>query len=386
MITKNQIGSKVTGLETKFHFLLENSNDLITFLNEKFEHEFINEKAYLKILGYTSKEIIGKRLRDFVYPLDIKRGVKYIRKGLIEGEVTEEFRIKHKDGRYVLLQTKGKFYKDNYGTLKALLISRDITESKKSEQKLIESEEKYRHLYENSPIGIVVTDNEGVILEGNAVAAKIFGYEPDEAIGKNFTDLRIFSPKEISLIEKRYDATYKGVSLEPLELHIRKKDGNHVWIHYQSSVINLEDKILVESIACDITEKKLAEDLIKQENKKLIELSKMKTDLISRVSHELKTPLNSIYGGAQILLDLYKDSTSSDALEFIEMINKGGRRLKFLIENLLDTSRIESNKLNLNLQEENLVAIMKECIEDIKYMLNGRQVNLELNFTDSLYL
>ncbi|MFX0059302.1 MAG: PAS domain-containing protein, partial [Candidatus Heimdallarchaeota archaeon] len=128
MITKNQIGSKVTGLETKFHFLLENTNDLITFLNEKFEHEFINEKAYLKILGYTSKEIIGKRLRDFVHPLDIKRGVKYIRKGLIEGEVTEEFRIKHKDGRYVLVQTKGKFYKDNYGTLKALLISRDITE------------------------------------------------------------------------------------------------------------------------------------------------------------------------------------------------------------------------------------------------------------------
>ena len=159
-----------------------------------------------------------------------------------------------------------------------------------------------------------------------------------------------------------------------------------VWIHYQNSVINLDGTILVESIVHNITEKKLAEELIKKENKKLMELSKMKTDLISRVSHELKTPLNSIYGGSQILLNLHKDSMCSEALEFIEMINKGGRRLKSLIENLLDISRIESNKLSLNLQKENLIEIMKECIDDIKYMLSGRQLNLELNFKNTIYI
>jgi signal transduction histidine kinase len=108
----------------------------------------------------------------------------------------------------------------------------------------------------------------------------------------------------------------------------------------------------------------------------------MKSELISRVSHELKTPITSIFGGTQILLEVYKDNTCSEALEFIELINRGGKRLKVLIENLLDASRIESEKLNLNLQKDNIVEIIRNCINDNRYLANKRNIIVELNMPE----
>jgi signal transduction histidine kinase len=174
----------------------------------------------------------------------------------------------------------------------------------------------------------------------------------------------------------------KGVKPNPIELQIKKKNGNMIWMLFQSSMIKLNNEIIVESIAQDITDKKKAENLIIEENKRLLELNKMKTELISRVSHELKTPITSIFGGTQILLEVYKNQTCSEALEFIELINRGGKRLKILIENLLDASRIESEKLQLNLQKENIAEIIKNCVSDNRYLANKRNMIVELNMPE----
>ena len=98
-------------LEEIFKLILDNTNDLIAILNSKFEHLFINENAYKNVLGYSKEDIIGKRPKDFRHPDDIKRAAQAIRKGLINGEITEEFRIRHKDGHYIWVETKGKYIK-----------------------------------------------------------------------------------------------------------------------------------------------------------------------------------------------------------------------------------------------------------------------------------
>ena len=79
--------SKLSDFEEKFKLILENSNDLIAFLNQNFEHEFINENAYLNVLGYAKEDIIGKLPRGFIHPDDIIQTTQNIKKGYFSKEI-----------------------------------------------------------------------------------------------------------------------------------------------------------------------------------------------------------------------------------------------------------------------------------------------------------
>jgi PAS domain S-box-containing protein len=368
--------------EQKYRLITENSNDLIRVLGEDFKIEFLNEKAHRQVLGYTRDDLIGNFDTQLFPPEDYPKLRGFMLDLFKNKEEIHVSRMRHKKGYYLWFEVKTKMFKDEQGKQKYLFISRDITERRQTEIALMESEEKYRNLYKNSPNAVVLSDKNGVILDINSSAEKILGYSKSELKGRNYIEFNMVTPDQITKIKEMFKQVLKGIKTKHIELQIKKKNGNMIWILFQSSMIKLNNEIIVESIAQDITEKKKAENLIIEENKRLLELNKMKTELISRVSHELKTPITSIFGGTQILLEVYKDQTCSEALEFIELINRGGKRLKVLIENLLDASRIESEKLQLNLQKENIVNIIKNCVSDNRYIANKRNMIIELDMPE----
>jgi len=382
-ITDKKIAEqKLKESEQKYRLITENSNDLIRVINERFEVEYVNELTLLKLLGYSKEELIGKNSIILNHPEDYKKILRFMLTLFKKGENMHETRIKHKNGSWVWFENKAKAFINEKGNQKYLFISRNITKRRKIELALMESEEKYRNLYKNSPNAVILTDRHGLILDMNSSAERILGYSRGEMIGKNYIDFNMVTPNQVSIIERMYKDLFNGKKPKPTEFQIKKKNGNTAWIFYQSSMIKLDNEIIIESIAQDITDKKKAENLIIEENRRLLELNKMKTELISRVSHELKTPITSIFGGTQILLELYKDQTGSEALQFIEIINRGGKRLKILIENLLDASRIDSDKLRLNLQSENLAQIIKDSINENRYLATKRNIILELHLPE----
>lgn len=368
--------------EQKYRLITENSNDLIRVLGEDFKIEFLNEKTHRQVLGYTRDDLIGKFDTKLFPPEDYPKLRRFMLTLFKNKEEIHVSRMRHKKGYYLWFEVKTKMFKDEQGKQKYLFISRDISERRQTEIALMESEEKYRNLYKNSPNGVLLSDKNGVIIDINSSAERILGYSKSELNGSNYIKFNMVTPDQIAQIKKVFVQVLKGVKPKPIELQIKKRNGNLIWILFQSSMIKLNNEIIVECIAQDITDKKKAENLIIEENKRLLELNKMKTELISRVSHELKTPITSIFGGTQILLEVYKDQTCSEAVEFIELINRGGKRLKVLIENLLDASRIESEKLRLNLQGENIVEIIKNCVSDNRYLANKRNMIIELNLPE----
>ena len=382
-ITEKKIAErKLKESEQKYRLITENSNDLIRVLNEDFKIEYINERTHHQVLGYTHDDLIGDFDIKLNHPEDYAKIRKFMLNLFKSKEGVHVSRMRHKNGNYLWFEVKVKMFKDDQGNQKYLFISRNITERRKTELALMESEEKYRNLYENSPNAVLLADKHGVTLDMNSSAERILGYNRSEMIGRNYIEFNMVTSNQASIIKRMYKELLNGNKSKPTEFQIKKKNGNMAWVSYQSSMIKLDNEIIIESIAQDITDKKKAENLIIEENKRLLELNKIKSDLISRVSHELKTPITSIVGGAQILLELYKDQTCSDALEFIEMINQGGKRLKILIEKLLDASRIESEKLKLNLQKENIVEIVKNCINENRYLANKRNIILELKLPE----
>ena len=376
--------------EKKYQNIIENTKDAIVIidLNGKLQYVSPQLSLILKLKGKEIKETSW--LFKHIHEDDVQEIITFFKETIKDRSILDknlEFRILDHEKNYIWLASTSKNYYDDNGDIIGFITSiRDITDKKIAQQRLRDSEYQYRHLFENSPNAIVVTDARGTVLDQNFAVERVFGVPRHEAVGKNFSSLDIFDSEQISLIKTRAKKMFKGTMLNPISLKVKNKFGNDLWILHQSSIINLGDKKIIESIIKDITERKKAEEIIKTENKRLLELNKMKTDLITRVSHELKTPLNSVYGGAQILMNLYHDTTCTEAMEFIQMIYKGGKRLKILIENILDISRIESAKLKLKLSRENLSEIIKECIEEIKYLVNLRNIYMQLDLPVDVYV
>jgi len=368
---------KLEESEQKYRLITENSNDLIKVLNEDFKIEYLNEKTHQQVLGYAIDDLIGEFDIKLNHPEDYAKIRKFMLKLFKNKEGIHVSRMRHKSGNYLWFEVRVKMFKNDLGNQKYLFISRNITHRRQTELALMESEGKYRSLYENSPNAVILSRKNGLILDMNSSAEKILGYSKSELIGRNYLDFDMVTADQVLIIETMYKQLLKGKKSKPIELQIKKKNGRIVWLFYQSSMIKLENEIIIESIAQDITGKKKADNLIIEENKRLMELNKIKSEFISRASHELKTPITSIYGGSQILIELYKDKTCSEAIEFIELINRGGKRLKLLVDNLLDASRIDSNKLKLNLQSENLAQIIRESTNEIRYLAYKRNIIIE---------
>ncbi len=490
--------------EKKFKLILDNSNDLISLLNRDFIHELINEKAYLNILGYSKDNIIGKRVRDFIHPDDIVRSSKSLKKSLIKGEILDEYRIRHKNGHYIWVETKGKFLKENGQITGAIFVSRDISERKKieqelkeseqvlmailestadgilvvdkegkvihtnnkfvnlwripkdlieerddkklldyvldqlkdpyafltrvtqlytstsqdfdtiyfkdgriyerfssplirkkeiygrvrsfrditkrktAEQKLKESEEKYRKLFESSKEGIAAADMEGNIIDVNDTYLKMLGYSREEILNLNFRDItpQKWHNMEDNLIIKLLTEE-KDSSI--YEKEFIRKNGTVIPVDIRFWILKDEqgDPARMWAIISDISEHKL----IEQELKKI---NKLKSDFLRRASHELKTPLISIKGFSDLILTLYKDELNPDIVSKMEEINLGCERLQIIINDLIYASRLESSELKLKLEIEDLSFLIRFCINEIHSLAAQREHSINIEIADSI--
>lgn len=154
---------------------------------------------------------------------------------------------------------------------------------------------------------------------------------------------------------------------------------------YQSTIVKLGNNPYVLVIAQDITEIKKAEKLIEEELIKLKELDDIKNELNTRASHELKTPLTSILGSAELFLNLYKGVYTDEMKQLIEIIYKGGKRLENLVKNTIDISLMESKSISFRREKEDIGKLINECADDLIYLADKRELSLELNVQKFLY-
>ncbi|NVM35411.1 MAG: PAS domain-containing sensor histidine kinase [Candidatus Lokiarchaeota archaeon] len=363
--------------EKKFNLIANNTNDLIAILNKNFEHVFINENAYYSVLGYRKEEILGKRPRDFAHPDDIKRISKSMKRGLLQGELSEEYRTKHKNGLYKWIEVKEKFIKENNEIAGAILISRDITERKNALQKIKESENKYRTLFESSTDGIYSTDMEGLFIEVNEAFIKMLGYSRDDLLKMRNHQL---TPKKWHEIEDNMLFTHLSAGESKVyEKEYIHKNGNILPVSIRFWILpdNHADPYRIWAIVRDITG-------IKQIEQKLKEVNRMKSEFLRRASHELKTPLISIKGYTDLILTLYSEELIPDIISKLEEIDKGCERLQYIINNLLSTSKLESPDLKPKLEKEDLSFLINYCVDELHPLAVKREHSFNIEIHDSI--
>ncbi|MFX1569759.1 MAG: PAS domain S-box protein [Promethearchaeota archaeon] len=380
---------KLKESEEKFRCLFEHSPFAIALMD--LNGTFLECNSYVKeIFGYEKEEMKGKNFLELnIVPQEYLPLIMYGFKKLYNGEtpVPKEIQLIKKDGSLIwtLLHVSPIKLRD---VNSVQVIVENVTDRKLSEQNLIESEEKFRTITEQSFIGIAILQD-FTFKYVNKQFSDTLGFSSDEILRwKPREFFQIIHPEDREMVQILAEEKYYGTDgvLANLQFRVIKKTGKAIWLEIISKTITFEGMLADLVATLDISEKIEAQRLILEENKKLLELNKMRKDIITRVSHELKTPLTSMYGASQILLKHLIEKIDDDVLSFIEIFHRGALRLKKLVENLIDASRIETGKLDLRLSNENIIKIVRECVEDMNYFANNRNQTIHLELPEETCL
>jgi PAS domain S-box-containing protein len=316
-----------------------------------------------------------------LYPEDKKKIIEFATK--MENQFENKFQYYeargiHKSGSLIWLEVYSKviMFQNRQAFLTSYI---DITERKKAKEDLRESEEKYRFLFEKSPVSILLIDTTGKIEDCNPALEKLINYDKNELIGEHYGKLPIALPEYLPILHKRLKKIANGESIPTIDIQLRKKDGGLIWVNIESSLVRLGEKTFLMVMVHNISDTKQLEI-------KLKELNEMRKEFIDRASHELKTPITTVYGAYQLLDLLHKDNFNPEQLELLEMASIGTKRIKKLVDDLLDVSLMESKTFKLHKSKTNMSDIIINCIKEMKYFSNKRNHQIDIDILPDLYM
>jgi len=154
----------------------------------------------------------------------------------------------------------------------------DITRRKLIERDLKNSKEKYKHLFEQAPFPILLFDQNANIIDCNKATEKIFGYNKQDLIHKNYLKFSMYLSEYIPILQERLTKSRNGIAVEPLHLKLYKKDGSNIWVISILSRVNIKGFTMFQAILLDITELKEANQLIQHK----LEIEKLISSISSR--------------------------------------------------------------------------------------------------------
>jgi PAS domain S-box-containing protein len=368
--------------EEQFRTITEQSLMGISIIQDE-KIQYINQ-TLADMLGYSINELLSWPSGEFfktIYPEDKKKIIEFATK--IDKQNKESFQYYeargiHKDGSTIWLEVYNKniVFRNKPAFLTSFI---NISERKKAKEELRESEEKYRFLFEKSPVSILLIDIQGKIEDCNPALEKLIDYDKNALIGKNYNSINVVLPEYLPILFKRLKVIAKGESVHPIDIQLRKKDGSLIWVTIESTLVKLGEKPVLMVMVHDISKTKELEI-------KLKELNEMRKEFIDRASHELKTPITTVYGAYQLLDLLHKDNFNPEQLELLEMASIGTKRIKKLVDDLLDVSLMESKTFKLHKSKTNISAIIINCIKEMKYFSNKRNHQINIDIIPDLYM
>lgn len=305
--TYEELKKRVQELERSEKALLENEHKLANHLQEtpvgvlSWDLDFKATEwnpAAEAIFGYTKSEALGKHATELILPEDMKELVDDLFKNLIsqKGGARSTNENITKDGRRVICEWYNTTLKDIDGNVIGIgSLFQDVTERIISENHLQESEERFRILFENAPLGYQSLDANGNLIELNETWCKLLGYTKEEVLGKNFSD---FIHPDFKEIFKENFPKFKRVGyILGIEFEMIKKDGSEIIVAFDGKIGHGDDGSFKQThcVLSDVSERKRAVDALRDSEEKYRTMMESMKDAAYICSPELRIEyMNSI--------------------------------------------------------------------------------------------
>jgi PAS domain S-box-containing protein len=236
---------------------------------------------------------------------------------------------------------------------------------------LIRTEAQARIIGETSIDTMVIFNSEGIVLNLNPAAIRMFGFHEDELIGQSIRTLipmisenlnGVFKIREHYLVDKLSD-------VKPI-----RKDGSTFYAEIQIGEAVIDEKPIFACTISDITERKMAEQEMLQAKEEAELAAKVKTEFLAMMSHEIRTPMNGIVGMTDLLID---SGLNTEQLEYAEIVRKSSDALLTVINDILDFSKIESGKMELEQVPLELQSLIEETFDLFKAKTREKELHME---------
>ena len=388
---RKELEKELEERERKYRMIVENMGEAVWIFDLDLTHEELVSPGDLHVTGFTPEEIKAMAIEDFVYPDSLALGLKILEEELarersgepVDPHRTRTFEVKFrcKDGGYIWEEIKGRFLRDEEGkATKLLMVGRNITERKKVEEALAESERKYRMIVENMYESVWVLDldlkNKDYISPSQVT---LTGYTPDEIARMPLEELVLPESLELGkqIIAEELAREASGEPVDPhrsrtFEIKLRHKDGRIVWEEitatFQRDVNGRPTGILL--VGRDITERKHAEEEREKLERQLIQAQKMESigRLAGGIAHDFNNILAVILGTVDVLK--IKLDPHDPLRPTIGEIEQAALRARDITSQLLAFSRkqiVEPRVVNLNKIVERMGKTITRLIgEDIQ--------------------
>ena len=253
----------------------------------------------------------------------------------------------------------------------------DIGERKRTEEALIQSEQRFRDLFENASDVIYTADFNGNFTSLNRSGERMTGYTREEALHLNFS--QVVSPETFKLVQEMTARKLTSCDETVYELEMLKKGGEPLLVEVSSRAIYKNGKpVGIQGIGRDITQRKQVEAELKLARDAALESVRLKSEFLANMSHEIRTPMNGVIGMTGLLLDTDLDEEQRDCAE---TIRTSGEALLTIINDILDFSKMEAGKL----QFETLDFLLNNAVEDTIELLAERAHQKKIEFASLIY-
>lgn len=372
---------KLEESEKRYRAVVEDQTELICRFTSDFKLTFVNG-AYCRFLSTIPDKLIGTDRLSFI-PLEEKERVRGLILSLSAGNpsVTYEHRVQLSDGSSSWQQWTDRVILDSGGSIcEYQSVGRDITRFR-------ETLERLELVIKGTNVGLwdwIIPTGKIVI---NERWAEIIGYSLEELQPVSIqTWFDFVHPDDLALSNSALEKHFAGeTAFYDVEVRMKHKNGSWVWINDRGKVFSRNEKgepLRASGTHTDITERKMTEANLIAAREQAEEANRAKSTFLANISHDLRTPMNAIIGISGLLLKR-NENISDRFREGLQIVNDSGTRLLGLINDLLDLSRIEAQKMEVISSRFPLGDMISDIVKVIDVLIMNKDVQFHLE-TDAL--
>lgn len=281
---RKQAEEKLRASEERYRNLVENMNEVLIEVDEQGNFCYLSP-SYQRLSGYSAEEELHTPAFAHVHPEDIPVLLQTIQSGVLDGTKRLEYRVQAKNGDWLWVENSARMFQIEEGKTHVIGVARNVTEQRSAEEKLRESEQKYRELVNGMNDTIWVLDFETSILDVNQTAVDRLGYTRDELLSMKVSDIDTGLTREqvLTLI-----SNVQAGKVQIFETRHNTKDGRSFPVEISSSLVSFMGKAAIMSIARDITDRKQAEQALKDSETRLKSMLDSAMDAIITTDQEMR--------------------------------------------------------------------------------------------------